>query len=339
MKTRTKPCDVRARSISRRVVILGLPPVDALDVIGPAEVFSFANRLKSEFAPYQLELVCASADVNLESETGISLRGHRTLEQESAVHDPIDTLIVASGFESIDRLDPAAIDWIRRRAGSVRRVCSICVGAFALAEAGILKGRKATTHWRLAQHLAERYPTTQVDPAPIWVKDENIYTSAGVSSGIDMALGLVGEDLGDGAALEIARSLVLFLRRPGGQMQFSATLRSQLDSKSSLEKLCVWISENLDSELTIDTLASKSATSVRTLMRMFRRELKTTPAKYVEELRIEAICRALETGGRTLEAIARRTGYQSVDALRKAFVRRVGISPKEYSQRFVPSEV
>jgi transcriptional regulator GlxA family with amidase domain len=319
----------------KRVVILGLPPVDALDVIGPAEVFTYANQLHGGKAvPYSLELLSAAADIYLESETGIALRAHRTLEEERRASKPIDTLIVATGFGAIDRLDQAAIDWIRMRSRHVRRVCSICVGAFALADAGLLDGRRATTHWRMASQLAERYPKVQVDPAPIWVKDGNVYTSAGISSGIDLALSLVGEDLGDETALEIAKSLVLFLRRPGGQAQFSVSLQSQQTSGSSLDELCLWISEHLHLALTVEILADKLSTSVRTLIRMFQRDLKTTPAKYVEEVRLEAVRRALELGGQSIEEIARRCGYHSVDVLRKAFTRRLGVSPKEYAQRF-----
>lgn len=335
MTSRAQRSRARPLSESKRVVILGLPPVDALDVIGPAEVFANANRIHGGTRPpYVLELVSASADTRLESETGIALVGHRTLDQERRAGKPIDTLIVTTGFSAIGIADPAAIAWIQKRAASVRRMCAICVGAFALAEAGLLDGRRATTHWQATQQLAERYPAVEVDPTPIWVKDGNLYTSAGVSAGIDLALALVGEDLGNDIALKIAQDLVLYLRRPGGQAQFSATLRSQHTPGSSLERLCLWIAENLNADLSVEALASRSAMSVRTLIRQFQRELNTTPAKYVEEVRIEAVRRAIEMGGRTIEDIARRHGYQSVDVLRKAFIRRVGISPKDYLKRF-----
>jgi transcriptional regulator GlxA family with amidase domain len=324
--------DMKAK---KRIVILGLPPVDALDVIGPAEVFAYANRLSlASSEPYQVELVSASADIYLDSETGIGLRGHRTLDQEREAGKPIDTLIVATGFAAINRVNPSAIDWIKKRARHIRRICSICVGSFVLAEAGLLDGRQATTHWRMARQLAETYPTVRVDPSPIWVKDGNLYTSAGISAGIDLALSLVGEDLGDEAALEVAKNLVLFLRRPGGQAQFSVSLQSQQTPSSSLDVLCLWISEHLESELTVEIMADQMAMSVRTLIRTFQRELNTTPARYVEDVRLEAVSRALEFGGQSLEEIARRCGYNSVDVLRKAFTRRVGLSPKDYVQRF-----
>ena len=323
-------------SASKRVVILGLPPVDALDVIGPAEVFAFANRLHpgAKNPPYVLELVSAGSNVHIESEAFIGLTAHRTLEQEAKSMLPIDTLVVAAGLTQAEQFDKKAIAWLREAAPTVRRICSICVGAFALAEAGLLDGRRATTHWRMTQRLAELYPAVQVDPNPIWVKDGKVYTSAGVSSGIDLALELVGEDLGNDAALQIARNLVLFLRRPGGQAQFSVALQSQQARDSSLKELCVWIGEHLQTDLTVEVLAERVSTSVRTLIRLFQRELQTTPAKFVEDIRLEAACRSLELGGSSLDEIAQHCGYSSADVLRKAFTRRIGVSPKDYAQRF-----
>jgi transcriptional regulator GlxA family with amidase domain len=335
----TKASDLLISGTQKRVVILGVPPVDSLDVIGPAEVFAFANKLhRGDAAPYKLELVCAGADVCLESSTGIALMAHKTLEQERREKKSIDTLIVTSGWNAKDKkIDETIIDWIREQSTIVRRVCSICVGAFALADAGLLDGRRATTHWCMARSLAELYPKVRVDPNPIWVKDGNVYTSAGISAGIDLALALVSEDLGDEVAMEIAKNLVLFLRRPGGQAQFSMALQSQHTAGSNLDELCLWINEHLSSELTVEILADKLSTSVRTLIRLFQRELQTTPAKYVEDVRIEAACRSIELGGRSMEEVARRSGYHSVDVLRKAFVRRIGVSPKEYALRFSPN--
>lgn len=322
----------------KRVVILSLPPVDALDVIGPAEVLSFTNSLfAADAPPYRLELISSSADVQMQSGTGIGLLAHKTLEQERRDDLPIDTLIVTTGWKTLGHLDQSALTWIQQRSTDVRRLCSICVAAFALAAAGVLDGRRATTHWGVAQELTERYPKVNVDPDPIWIKDGNVYTSAGISAGIDLALALVSEDLGDAIAMEVARNLVLFLRRPGGQAQFSVTLQSQRTAGSGLEELCVWISEHLHTELTVEMLADRMSTSVRTLIRQFQKGLNTTPAKYVEDVRLEAACRAFEMGGRSMEEIARRCGYNSVDVLRKAFVRRLGVTPKEYAQRFAPS--
>jgi transcriptional regulator GlxA family with amidase domain len=322
----------------KRVLILGLPPVDALDVIGPAEVFAYANRLRhGAEEPYLIELVTSGSDLSLASETGIGLTAHRTLEVEQQSSLPIDTLIVTSGIGAIDHLDPYALDWIRSRAGTIRRICSICVGAFALAGTGLLDGRRATTHWAVSDELASRFPSVTVDPTPIWIKDGNVYTSAGISSGIDLALSLVCEDLGDEVGMQIAKNLVLFLRRPGGQAQFSVALRSQRVTTSGLQELCSWISENLHRDLTVDEMARRSAMSVRTLIRAFQRELETTPARYVEDCRLEAASRALELGEQSMEKIARRCGYRSADVLRKAFARRLGVSPKEYARNFARS--
>jgi transcriptional regulator GlxA family with amidase domain len=321
----------------KRVVILGLPPVDALDVIGPAEVFTVANKFSAgPTPPYVLELVSASDDSRLDSITGIALMAHKTLEQERRDNLPIDTLIVATGWDPNQVLDPAALAWIAERAPEVRRVCSICVAAFALAAAGLLDGRRAATHWGVAQELAERYPKIEVDADPIWIKDGNVYTSAGISAGVDLALALVSEDLGDELALQIARHLVLFLRRPGGQAQFSVTLQSQRAAGSALEALCLWIGEHLQSDITVELLADRMSTSVRTLIRMFQRDLNTTPAKYVEDVRLEAARRGFELGDRSVEEIARRCGYGSVDVMRKVFVRRLGVTPREYAMRFAP---
>ena len=337
MRTQIKQSRLSPGTEPRRIVILGLPPVDALDVIGPAEVFACANIVHGT-SPYILELVCAGSDTHLASETGIALMAHRTLSQERRARKPIDTLIVTTGFTSLDRPHADAIEWIRSKAQHVRRICSICVGAFPLAQAGILDGRRATTHWRMAQQLAARYPSVQVDPSPIWVKDGNVYTSAGVSAGIDLAVSLVSEDLGDHVALEVAKNLVLFLRRPGGQAQFSVALQTQPVAGSELDKLCVWISEHLHNDLSVEILADQQATSVRTLIRLFQRELKTTPARYVEDVRLEAARRALELGGRSMEDIARRCGYRSIDVLRNAFMRRFAVSPREYAQRFASED-
>lgn len=319
----------------KRIVILGLPPVDALDVIGPAEVFTLANQLRQGVRePYVVELVGASAEPYLDSQTGIGLKVHHTLAEERRQKKPIDTLVVATGFDALASLNPSAIAWIRDRFHSTRRVCSICVAAFALAETGLLDGRSATTHWGVAALLAERYPEIQVDANPIWIKDGKLYTSAGISSGIDLALALVEEDLGIEAALEVSKNLVLFLRRPGGQAQFSVALQSQNAASSKLSDLCVWIAEHLHRDLTIEMLADTMSTSVRTLIRVFARELKTTPAKYVENARIEAACRALELGGKSMEAVAQQCGYRSIDVLRKVFMRRLGVSPRDYARRF-----
>jgi transcriptional regulator GlxA family with amidase domain len=335
MKKLTKPAAPPADFGQRRIVILGLPPVDALDVIGPAEVFAWANQLdRGGVAPYLLELVSSAADVHLESETGIALRGHSTLEQERRANKPIDTLLVTMGSRSFEQIDHEAIEWLRTRSKTVRRVCSICVGAFALAAAGLLDGRRATTHWSVARRLAERYPKVQVDPSPIWVKDGNVYTSAGISSGIDLALSLVNEDLGNDFAMEIAKNLVLYLHRPGGQAQFSFALQSQQTHNSSLSELCLWISEHLHMDLTVEIMAARVSTSVRTLIRMFQRELQTTPAKYVENVRLEAVCRSLALGEKSMHDISRRNGYHSVDVLRRVFTRRFGLSPMEYSHHF-----
>jgi transcriptional regulator GlxA family with amidase domain len=182
--------------------------------------------------------------------------------------------------------------------------------------------------------LAESYPDVRVDPAPIWVKDGKFYTSAGITSGIDLALSLIAEDFGDRLALAISKTLVLFLRRPGGQAQFSVALSSQRASSPTLRELCDWITGQLQNDLTIEALADHLSISVRSVIRIFRRELNTTPARYVEDIRLEAVRRALELGTQSLKKIAGQCGYRSLDVMRKAFLRRIGVSPNEYARRF-----
>lgn len=338
MSTKKNSAQVHGQGAVRRVVLLGLPPVDALDVIGPAEVFAFANYLSQEAVPpYRLELISAGPEPYMQSGTGIGLQGHGTLAGERNSADPIDTLIVTSGIGHLDRNSAEATEWIRLQAGRVRRLCSICVGAFALAESGILDGKRATTHWQMTSELARRYPQVLVDPRPIWIRDGNVYTSAGISTGIDLALALVAEDLGAAYALEIAKNLVLFLRRPSGQAQFSASLSGQAPSSSKLHELQLWITEHLDHDITVDVLADQMSMSKRTLIRLFQRELQTTPARYVEGVRLEAASRELEMSDRSIEDVAARCGYRSVDVLRRAFIRNFGLSPREYAKRFETS--
>ena len=323
-----------ARS-SRRIVFLAVPPISALDLIGPAEVFSLANALLAPKAPaYEIQVLNSENRHTIASESGIALQAHMTLAEERRNAQPIDTLIVTVGYSNIGQYPQATLDWLIEKAKRVRRLCSICVGAFVLAQAGLLEGRRATTHWLFAPRLAERFPNVEVDPAPIWVKSANIYTSAGITAGIDLALELVAQDLGDEHALKIARAMVLFLRRPGGQAQFSAVLAGQATNHRGLQKLQRWIGEHLDADLGVAALAEHAAMSTRSLIRLFRKELDITPATYVEDLRVEAARRELEMNGAKLEVIAARCGFRSADVMRRVFLRRLGVTPRQYMDRF-----
>jgi transcriptional regulator GlxA family with amidase domain len=247
--------------------------------------------------------------------------------------DP-DTLVVVGGTGATTSRDRAISHWIRQKARRARRVASICTGAFLLAEAGLLDRRRATTHWKYAPEMATRFPKVTVDPDPIFVKDDKIYTSAGVTAGMDLALALVEEDLGSAMALRVARSLVLFLRRPGGQAQFSTSLAVQASDVRPLRELSVWMADNLRGDLSVSALASRAAMSERNFARVFSHEFRVTPARFVEQLRLEAARRELELSDKGMEEIAVGAGFSSADLLRRAFMRRYRIAPHAYRNHF-----
>jgi transcriptional regulator GlxA family with amidase domain len=314
----------------RRVVILAFPDVQILDVSGPSEVFAVADRIRSG-AAYTIELVAPSAG-ELQSSGALRLIADRGIEDCAG---PIDTLLLGGGLGVREAIrDPRLIEWVSRAAGRSRRVASVCTGAFLLAEAGLLDGRRATTHWSACHRLAEAYPSIQVEPDSIFVRDGDLYTSAGITAGIDLALALVEEDLGSALALQIARTLVLFMRRPGGQAQFSNTLASQTAESASVRDLQVWIADHLDEDLSVACLAQRVFMSPRNFARVFASQTGQTPGRYVESLRIER-ARALLQGGRhNIEGIAHTCGFGTVETLRRSFSRRLGVSPGEYRERF-----
>ena len=244
----------------KRVLLLVVPPVDELDLVGPAEVFGTANRLLGGGRrPYALEVVTTARDRRIDGESGLSLLAHRRYHDIDGGRS--DSVLVICGVGARTMRDPALFGWLRRVAATSRRLGSVCVGAFLLAEAGILDGRRATAHWRYVRELADRYPRVAVDPRPTWVQDGNIYTSAGISAGIDLALAWVEEDFGSAAALKVARELVLFLRRPGGQDQVSVSLDTQASHTKAMHELQVWMTEHLDRSLSVDSLADRMAMS------------------------------------------------------------------------------
>jgi transcriptional regulator GlxA family with amidase domain len=253
---------------------------------------------------------------------------------------PIDTLVVAGGAGVRDASgDERLSSWLRLAARRSRRVTSVCTGAFLLARAGVLEGRRATTHWAACAALARAYPTVRVEPDPMFVRDGNVYTSAGVTAGIDLALALVEEDLGPAVALDVARSLVLFVRRPGGQAQFSATLAGQAATRPGIRELQSWICEHLDADLSVPALAERTFMSPRNFSRVFVRDVGSTPGAYVESVRVERARTLLETTALQVDAIAGACGFGTVETLRRAFWRRVRVNPSEYRERFATAEV
>ena len=226
------------------------------------------------------------------------------------------------------------MSWVRAAAKRSRRVCSVCTGAFILGAAGLLEDRRVTTHWASCDLLAEQYPSATVEPDQIYVRDGDLYTSAGVTAGMDLALALVEEDLGRATALEAARWLVMFVKRPGGQSQFSAQLAAQTAEREPLRELQDWIAGNLDADLSVPALAARAHMSERNFARAFRKELGMTPAAYVETARVEAARIALESGDTPVEAVARGNGFGTVETMRRAFHRRLGVGPADYRARF-----
>ncbi len=315
---------------ARRIVIVVYPGFQPLDAVGPAEAFGGAARLVP--GSYEVTVV-APERVSLESRFG----GFGLLPASSLAEciEPIDTLIVAGGFGSRTAHEiPGLINWIRDAAGRARRTASVCTGAFVLAAAGLLDGRRATTHWASCDELRERFPTITVDAAPIFVRDGDVWTSAGVTAGIDLSLALIEDDLGAESAREIARWLVVFLQRPGGQAQFSAQLASQPAARAPLRELQAWIVEHVDADLRVDALAERVAMSPRNFARAFRREVGLTPASFVEAVRVESARRRLERGAEPVDEIACRVGFGTPETMRRAFSRRLGVAPAEYRSRF-----
>jgi transcriptional regulator GlxA family with amidase domain len=323
--------------------------VQSLDVTGPLEVFSGANywrasrneRNESEgaSAPYNIRTaslggrgVRTSSALRLTPDE--DLRGAQA--QAQAQGQGPDLLIVPGGAGA-RRADPELVAWLRTYGGRARRLVSVCTGAFLLAEAGLLDGRRVTTHWAYCDALAARFPQLKVDPDPIFVRDGDVATSAGVTAGIDLALELVEEDLGREAALDIARYLVVFLRRPANQAQFSAQLAGQLASRDALRDVQRWIADHPGADLSVPTLASQASLSQRQFARAFAAEVGMPPGRYVDRIRLEAARRRLEDTPDGVEQTAVSCGYGTPEAMRRAFIRTLGVSPGEYRRRFRPT--
>jgi transcriptional regulator GlxA family with amidase domain len=311
----------------RRIIVVVVPPVDELDLVGPLQVFNSVNRLAGRTI-YTIEVVTNADRLTVEGEAGVLtfLAKHHF----NAVEGACDSVLLVCGLGTRSVRDVALSAWLTTMAASVRRLGAVCVGSFLLAEAGLLNGRRATTHWKYGRELAAHYPDVRVEHEPIWVKDGNIYTCAGISAGIDLALAWVEEDCGAGLAHEAARELVLFLRRPGGQPQVSVSLASQATDMMSIRELQIWIAEHPQSRLSVEDLADRMSMSVRNFERVFTREVGTTPSQYVLQVRVEAARRLLELSDEGLKQVASTAGFGSVDLMRRAFVRLLGITPRRY---------
>ena len=325
---------MRRPSASRRIIVVVVSPVDELDLVGPLQVFNSVNRLAGR-PIYSIEVVTNADRLTVEGEGGVlTFVAQHHFQKVEGVSDSV---LLVCGLGSRSVRDPALSAWLKKMAAEVRRIGAVCVGAFLLAEAGLLSGRRATAHWKFGRELAKRYPDVRVEHDPVWVKDGKIYTSAGFSAGIDLALAWVEEDCGAALAHEAARELVLFLRRPGGQPQMSVSLASQASEMTSVRELQIWIAEHLETRLSVEELADRMAMSVRNFERVFTREVGRTPSQYVLQVRVEAARRQLERTDRGLKQVASAAGFGSADVMRRAFVRLLGITPRRYRKLAEPS--
>jgi transcriptional regulator GlxA family with amidase domain len=309
----------------RKVVITGPPPVQILDVTGPLEVFSNAPG-------YDIQLANPGLERTLKTNRGVMLADATPIAD---VQGPIDTLVIAGGPGAENgSYDPNFIAWIAKAGSQARRVASICTGAFLLAEAGLLNGKQAVTHWTFCDRLARDYPKVAVRPEPIFLRDGSIYTSAGITAGIDLSLTLVEEDHGHETALRIARFLVMFLVRPGGQAQYSHMLSHQAVTSQPLRELQVWMLQHLREPLTVESLAERIGMSARHFTRVCLREIGMNPGQFVDRMRVEAAQQIIDSSSRGLKEIADSCGFQSADAMRRTFLRVLGVTAAEYASRF-----
>lgn len=316
----------------RIVHVLTFPNAQVLDVTGPLQVFASANDLARQqglCVPYAVNVVAAQAAPVMTS-AGLAL----VAEPLPAIDALCDTLVIAGGWGVYGAAEDAAlVDWVRRKAAHSRRTVSVCTGAFLLAATGLLDGCRVATHWTRCGELARRYPKLQVETNPIFVQQGALWTSAGVTAGIDLCLALVEQDLGRAVALEIARHLVVFLKRPGGQSQFSVTLSLQ-NSSSRFTELHAWIAERLTQDLNISTLAAQAGMSERSFIRHYRADTGQTPARAVELLRVETARRRLADSDAPIKRIATQCGFKCEETMRRSFLRILAVTPQTYRQRF-----
>jgi transcriptional regulator GlxA family with amidase domain len=319
--------------------MLTYPGIQLLDVTGPLEVLAAAGEavaLRGSGRGYVLDIVGPEPGV-VRASSGLRIGVDRVYED---LPEQIDTLIVAGGIGVAAALRaPRVRECVRVAAARSRRVCSVCTGAFLLAAEGLLDGRRATTHWNSVDAFARRFPKVEVDPDSIYIRDGEVWTSAGVTAGMDLALALVEDDLDRSLALEVSRRMVFFLKRPGGQSQFSALLAGQFADRDPLRDLQAWVVEHPEVAHTVEALASRVAMSPRHFSRVFSDQVGQSPARYVERVRVEAARRRLEESLQTVDEVASEVGFGSSETMRRAFVRQIGVGPSSYRERFIgPSD-
>jgi transcriptional regulator GlxA family with amidase domain len=318
---------------SRTVVLVAFDDLQLLDLAGPVEVLRTATRLGAQ-PPYEIQVATPDGQP-VRSESGVAIGADTSLAELARRSARIDTLVVVGGAGTRTvRHEPRFLADLAAVADRTQRVTAVCTGSWLLAEAGLLDGHRATTHWASCDALGEHFPTVAVEPDRIYVRDRDRWTSAGVTAGIDLFLAIVEADHGADLAHQVAGWLVVFARRPGGQSQFSAQLRAQPASEPAIAALQRWLPDHLTADLGVEALARRSGMSPRTFARAFVRETGTTPAAFVEELRVEAAQHLLETTDLTVATIAGRVGIQHAETLHRAFRRRLGTTPDRYRQHF-----
>jgi transcriptional regulator GlxA family with amidase domain len=331
----------RANPTSRRILILGAAPVQLLDLAGPAEVLAQADRLHAtdcgqvEFTPlYDVAYHVVAGTALAQTSAGLAFQPMAS-EASLLGLETLDTLIVIGGEGARERAgDQRLQKLVRHLAPRAERLVGVCTGTFILAAAGLLEGRRVTTHWRFCSELSRRHPDLNVDPEPIFIRDGRVWTSAGVTAGMDLMLALVEEDHGHPLALAVARELVLFLRRPGDQKQFSSALAAQSRGGSRLGPLIAWLASNLHRPVSVEAMAERACLSPRQFARIFRGETGLTPARFLEQMRVEAARQRLEGGRDGLAAVVERCGFGTEETMRRAFIRQLGVSPSDYRDRF-----
>jgi transcriptional regulator GlxA family with amidase domain len=329
---RFPPNAVGAAPAPRIIEVLAFPSVQLLDVTGPLQAFATANDQVTQAggtAPYHLRVV-AKGGQGVTASAGLAITAAPLPRPSSAV----DTLLIAGGpGVQAAAADPLLVDWVRQRAARARRVASVCTGAFLLAASGVLDGRRAATHWSVCKEFAQRYPAVQVEPDPIFVRDGSVWTSAGVTAGIDLALALIEQDLGRTVALAVARYLVVFLKRPGGQAQFSTALSLQ-SAEDQFGVLHDWINKHLADDISLPMLADQAGMSERSFSRHYAEATGLTPARAVERLRVEAARRMLSESRLPVKRISQRCGFGSEETMRRSFLRILSATPQDYRARF-----
>lgn len=319
----------------KHIVIVGYHNITSLDLSGPLEAFSsaYVEDSRGKRQPCYKVTIAALGVKTFRSESGLRMTAACFLS--SLRH--LDTLLIPGG--SGMRISSAGMklaSWISKNERHIRRIASVCTGIYGVAPTGLLDGRKVTTHWKFSADLAARYPKLKVDANPLYVRDGKFYTSAGITAGIDLALALIEEDFGAHVALSVARELVMYVKRPGGQEQYSEPLKFQVESTSRFADLAAWMVGHLDKDLSVEALAAHINLCPRQFTRRFKGEFKSTPAAFVQRLRLDEARTRLSVAGCTVESVADSVGFRDPDSFRRAFVQRFGVAPKQYRSRFIP---